>query len=111
MIEIVSVDLGALNDLPVREFSAVLSVLIFGLILVAWWLGRRHPTSYAMRLSLIALVLFAALRVYSATSYIWGFYATPEVFGVARVVVVATLTIIFILVAAVVAYFVRLARR
>lgn len=87
----------ALADLPSREIGLVLAVGVWAAI-VATWLMARPRAGYALRVALGMLVLFASLRLYSASSFVWGgSIESPEVWGVLRLGVLSVTTVIVIM--------------
>lgn len=100
-------DLGALASLPVREIGLVLSAGVFVALVIAWALAQRNA-DYGLRVTLVMLVEFAGLRLYSASSFVWGpSVESDEVWGLLRMGVLMTLTIIAIQALALLAFAVR----
>lgn len=96
--------IGALADLPSREIGLALSIGIWVCVVVAWVLARREA-GYALRVTLVMLILFASLRLYSASSFVWGpSVPSDEVWGVLRLSVLVVQTIIVVQALALLAY-------
>lgn len=88
------------NLLDFRIGSLVLSALIAVVIFVAWLIARRLNGSapYSIKVGFLGLLLFALLRIYSASSFLWGDWAVEAgVFPLLRAFVFVTLTLILII--------------
>lgn len=98
---------GALSDLPTREAGLVISVAIWAAVVATWLLARRDA-GYPLRVTFVMLILFSTLRLYSASSFVWGpMVPSDEVWGVLRATVLAVQTIIVVLALGLLAYAVR----
>lgn len=91
-----SIDLAML---PTQEIGLVLSLVAWAVLTVTLWIARRvngrAPPS--LRLALWGLWMYATLRVYSASSFVWASDASEGGwFPVLRMVVLGTLTLITI---------------
>lgn len=101
-------------ELPLREVGLIVSVAIFcvvtaGVVLAQRMNGNATP---ALRYGLSALWLMALLRLYSASSFIWGSAASDAgVFPILRIAVLVVLTLTLILVLTLVWYYARRWRR
>lgn len=91
-----------------REVGAVVAfvlfVLVTGLVAIGW------PTrcgTLQRRLSLIVLWQFAALRLYSATSFIWAVEIDDGMLSVARYLVFAWETSMAIIVGGILWFYIR----
>lgn len=99
---------GTLLDF--RVGSLALSVLIFVMVSASLLLARRlnGTTPLGVKLGLFALWLFAILRLYSASSYLWGKWAVDAgIFPLLRASVFVMLTVILIIVLALFTFYWR----
>lgn len=101
-------------EFPAREVSLILSVVIFGVAtagaFVAWRMNGTGPP--ALKYGLVAVWLLTLLRLYSASSFVWGERASEtHLFPVLRLGVLAILTLVLIDLLALVAYYGRRWRR
>lgn len=102
-----------LSALPSQELGALMSVGIA--ILLSFALVASHfvngEAPLSLRLALLVGWLLSVLRVYSATSFLWGSTASDAgVFPVLRLAVLSAVTISFIVAGALAVTYVRLAR-
>jgi len=98
-------------DLPTdRDISLALSIALFGVVVVGVLVSRRLNGSATppLKYGLAALLTMAALRLYSASSYLWGSTAQDlGIFPFLRFGVIALLTLALILSLALVAFYAR----
>lgn len=102
------------GELPIQEVGALVSGAIWLAVsigaVVAWRMNGTAPP--ALRYGMSALWLLTSLRMYSATSYIWGEDANRAgLFPALRAGVLVVLTLVLILVLALVTYYWRRWRR
>lgn len=98
------------SELPMQEAGALVSVAIFVVVTLGWWMAfRMNGTAPpSLRYGMAALWLMSMLRLYSATSFVWA-----EDAGLAgllpplRIGVLVVLTLTLILVLALVGFYWR----
>lgn len=96
--------------LPFREFGLLLSVAAWVIVSVVVYLSRRvnGDAPLTVRVGLLALWLYATLRLYSASSFVWGSAAADAgVFTLLRASVFVVMTAILIIVIALGAFYWR----
>lgn len=97
-------------DIPTREVGLVISIAIFivasaGILVIRQLNGSTPPS---LKYGLGIVWLFALLRLYSASSFVWGSTAKDAgLISVLRLGVLAVLTVILIVLMAVVVFFAR----
>ena len=97
-------------DLPTQELGVIEAVALLlvstATLVVAYRLnGSGSP---ALRLAILAFWLLSILRVYSASSYIWGPAASEAgILVLLRHIVLGTSTIILIIALALMGYYIR----
>lgn len=99
-------------DFPApRDVSLVLSIALFAVVVVGLVISRRlnGTATPPLKYGLAALFTLAALRLYSASSYLWGSTADDlGIFPLLRFgVVIPLLTLALILALALVAFYAR----
>lgn len=94
-------------EVPVQELGLALSLAAFIIISVALVLARliNGGAPPSLRLAMLGLWLYAALRLYSAFAYLWDASATD--LAVIRMVVVAVMTMVVIVGLTLLAYYWR----
>ena len=100
----------SIEELDLRSASLIMSALVFGVVMAAWFVARKAHghAPYGIKLGFLALILFAALRLYSASSFVWGPDASDlGLFPLLRAFVFVLLTIILIIVLALLAFYWR----
>lgn len=101
-------------ELPTKEISLLLSVFLFVAVTIGGLVTRRMngAASPVLRYGMSALWIATLLRLYSASSYIWGPTASEVgVISILRLAVIVLLTVELILVIGIVAYYARRASR
>lgn len=96
-----------------RDGSLFLSLVLFVLTTAAIYVTHRlngHAT-LQLKLGLTALWLYSALRIYSASSYLWGSSVPDEAWPFLRAGVLGVLTAILIIIIALLVFYWRRIQR
>lgn len=100
-------------NISFRDVGLALSVILFVMTTVAIYVIHRlnGQATLALKFGMTALWLYSALRLYSASSYIWGPDVPDEVWPILRAGVLGMLTVIVIIVGGMLAFYWRRMRR
>lgn len=100
-------------EFPFREVGLLLSIAVFVVVSVGALAARRMngQATPALRYGIATLWLAATLRLYSASSFVWGPEASEhDLFTILRSAVLVVLTLELIFAMALVAYYWRRTR-